>query len=69
LIIIASLLGIPLSWYLINKWLDGYAFKIELTWWMFLIPVLVVIVISLISISYLTIKAAVANPVKSLRYE
>ena len=69
LILIASLLGIPLSWYLINKWLDGYAFKIDLEWWMFLTPVFIVMVLSLITISYLTIKAAIANPVKSLRYE
>ena len=69
LILIASLLGIPLSWYLINKWLDGYAFKIDLEWWMFLTPVFIVMALSLITISYLTIKAAIANPVKSLRYE
>lgn len=69
LILIASLVGIPLSWYLIRKWLDGYAFKIELSWWMFIIPVFIVMVLSLITISYLTIKAATANPVKSLRYE
>ena len=69
LILIASLLGIPLSWYLINKWLDGYAFKIDLEWWMFLTPVFIVMFLSLITISYLTIKAAIANPVKSLRYE
>ena len=69
LILSSSLLGLPICYYLIAKWLDGYAFKIDLEWWMFLTPVFIVLMLSLITISYLTIKAAVANPVKSLRYE
>lgn len=69
LILIASLLGSPVAYYLINLWLDSYAFKIDLQWWMFLNPILIVIALSLITISYLTIKAASANPVKSLKYE
>lgn len=69
LIFIASLIGLPVTYFLINKWLDGFAFKIELQWWMFLGPIFIVTSLSLITISYLTIKAAMANPVKSLRYE
>lgn len=69
LILISSVLGIPISYFLIGKWLDGYAFKIDLSWWMFVIPVIVVLVISLLTTSWLTIKAAMANPTDSLKYE
>ena len=69
LVLISSFIGIPFSFFLINKWLDGYAFRIELNWWMFLAPVLFVLVLALLTISYLTFKAAMINPVKSLRYE
>lgn len=69
LILVSSLLGIPLAYYLIGKWLDGYAFKIELSWWMFVIPVFVVMLLALLTTSYLTVKAAVANPTDSLKYE
>ena len=69
LMLISSVLGIPLAYYLIGKWLDGYAFKINLGLWMFVIPVLVVLVVSLLTTSYLTIKAALSNPTDSLKYE
>jgi putative ABC transport system permease protein len=69
LIMISSLIAIPIAWYLIKKWLDSYAFRIDLSWWMFIIPILAVMIISIATTSYLTIKAALANPTKSLRYE
>jgi len=69
LMLISSVLGIPLAYYLMGKWLDGYAFKINLGLWMFVIPVLVVLVVSLLTTSYLTIKAALSNPTDSLKYE
>jgi putative ABC transport system permease protein len=69
LILIASIIGIPTCWFMINKWLDGYAFKINLSWWMFIIPVVMVLIIATITTSYLTIKAALTNPTQSLRYE
>ena len=69
LVIIASIIGVPLCWYLIDSWLDGYAFKIALSWWMFAIPIVIVLLISLLTTSYLTINAALANPTSSLRYE
>lgn len=69
LVFIASIIGVPSSWYLIDSWLDGYAFKVDLSWWMFAAPILLVLIIAIITTSYLTIIAALANPTKSLRYE
>lgn len=69
LIILASLIASPIAWYLIKRWLDGYAFKTDLSWWMFVVPILIVMMIAILTTSFLTIKAALANPTKSLRYE
>jgi putative ABC transport system permease protein len=69
LILLSSLIAIPIAWYLIRKWLDSYAFRIEISWWMFAIPIIVVMIIAIFTTSFLTIRAATANPTKSLRYE
>lgn len=69
LIAVASLVGVPAAWYLIGKWLEGYAFRLTPSWWMFLVPIVVVLSIALVTTSYLTLKAAMANPTRSLRYE
>jgi len=69
LVLLAALLAVPLSGYLVDQWLSGYAFKVGLnpTYW--LLPMLILTGIALSTISYLTIKAALANPTKSLRSE
>ena len=69
LVLISSVLAIPFTYFLIKKWLAGYAFQIGLSVWMFVIPVLIVMLISLVTVSLLTFKAAISDPVKSLRYE
>ena len=69
LILASSIIGIPLTFYLINKWLDGYAFKTELSWWIFFLPVVIVLAIAILTTSFLTVKAAMANPTDSLKYE
>ena len=68
-IILAFLIAIPLAWYAMNGWLQSYAYKINISWWIFLIAGLVTICIALLTISYQSIKAALVNPVKSLRTE
>ena len=68
-VIVAFLLAIPLTWYAMNKWLQGFAYRIDISWWMFLVAGLLAIVIALVTISYQSIKAAVNNPIKSLRSE
>jgi putative ABC transport system permease protein len=69
LVLIAFLIAAPLAWYLMNNWLQGFAYKATLSWWIFFIAGLLAIVIALITVSFQAIKAALANPVESLRSE
>jgi len=69
LISIAFLIATPLAWYFMNKWLQDYAYRINISWWLFIAGGAGAIIIALITVSFQAIKAAVANPVKSLRTE
>lgn len=69
LVIIACAIALPVSWYLISDWLDNYAYHISLTWVTFLLATLTAVLVCLISVSYHTLTAANANPVKSIKYE
>ncbi|MEJ2507013.1 MAG: hypothetical protein P8Y81_12200, partial [Ignavibacteriaceae bacterium] len=69
LILISILIATPIAWYIVNIWLRDFAYRIELSWWMFVIPGGIALVIASLTVSFQTIKAAIANPVKSLRYE
>jgi ABC-type antimicrobial peptide transport system permease subunit len=69
LILIAIVIAIPLSWYAANTWLDGFAYRISISWMLFLIASLSALIIAWITVSYETLKAAVVNPIKSLRAE
>jgi ABC-type antimicrobial peptide transport system permease subunit len=69
LISIAFLIATPLAWYFMNKWLQDYVYRINISWWLFAAGGLVAIVIALATISFQAVKAAIANPVKSLRTE
>ena len=66
---IAFILATPLSWWAMNKWLDAFAYKVPVSWWMFAIAGVLSILIALMTVSFQAIKAALANPVKSLRSE
>jgi putative ABC transport system permease protein len=69
LVSIAALIAFPLSWWIMNKWLDDFAYRIHIGWWIFVVAGCVVLLIALITVSFQAIKAALANPVKSLRTE
>jgi len=69
LVLIASLIAFPLAWWAMNKWLQSFAYRINISWWIFVVAAIAAIVIALITVSFQAIKAAVANPVKSLRTE
>jgi putative ABC transport system permease protein len=69
LIAISFAIAVPVAWYFMNKWLQNFAFKIDLSWWIFIVGGIASIIIALISVSFQAIKAAIANPVKSLRTE
>jgi len=68
-VVIALLIATPIAWWAMHKWLQDYAYKIDISWWMFVMAGLVAILIALITVSFQAIKAAIANPVKSLRTE
>jgi putative ABC transport system permease protein len=69
LILIASLIAFPVAWWAMHKWLQGFAYRIDISWWIFLSAVLIAMAIAIVTISFQAIKAAIANPVKSLRTE
>ena len=69
LIGIAMLFAFPIAWYSMNHWLQNFAYKISIEWWMFGIAAIITIFIALLTVSYQSIKAALGNPVKSLRTE
>lgn len=68
-VLIAALIAWPVAWFGISRWLQDYAYRISITWWVFLAVVLIAMFIALITISFQAVKAAIANPVKSLRTE
>ena len=69
LILIAIVIAVPIAWFAINKWLSSFAYRINIGWAIFLITSLAALAIAWITVSYESVKAAVTNPVKSLRKE
>ena len=69
LISIAFVIATPVAWYFMHQWLQNYQFRIELSWWIFLTGGLSSLIIALLTVSFQAIKAAMANPVESLRTE
>ncbi len=69
LIIISSIIAIPVTWFAMDKWLNSYAFKINPPLWAFLLPVIIIIIISVSTISNVLLKASRTNPANILRYE
>lgn len=69
LVLIANGIAFPIAWWAVNKWLQEYAYHIDVQWWVFIIAGISACVIAFITISYQAIKAAMANPVKSLKTE
>ena len=69
LVFIASIIAFPVAWWAMHDWLQNYRYRIEIDWWIFLAAAMLAMLVALITISFQAIKAAVANPVKSLRTE
>jgi putative ABC transport system permease protein len=69
LVLIAVLIATPLAWYVMNQWLQNFAYKTSITWQVFVLTTILALLIAFITISYQAIKAALSNPVKSLRTE
>jgi putative ABC transport system permease protein len=69
LVLIASLIAFPLAWWALQKWLQDFAYKIGIPWWLFVLSALIALVVAIVTVSVQAIKAALMNPVKSLRTE
>jgi putative ABC transport system permease protein len=69
LVFIAIIFSIPVAWWMMNKWLLSFAYKTQMNWWIFAVAGICAVAIALATISFQAIKAALANPVKSLRSE
>jgi putative ABC transport system permease protein len=70
ILLLISIIGaVPLAWWIMSSWLSEFANRISLSWWLFFLPSLIVVLIALITVSFLTLRSALRNPVKALRYE
>ena len=69
LVFIALIIATPIAWFGMNRWLQDFAFAISLSWWMFILAGVIAIAIAFATVSYQSIKAAMANPIQALRDE
>jgi putative ABC transport system permease protein len=69
LVIIGIVIAIPITYFIMNSWLQSFAYRITIGWWIFLLSSLIVTFIAAFTISYQTIKTAISNPAKALKYE
>ncbi|MBV8391431.1 MAG: FtsX-like permease family protein, partial [Mucilaginibacter sp.] len=69
LVVIAILIAVPIAWHILHHWLQDFAYHITISWWIFALAGVLAVIIALATISFQSIKAAAANPVKSLRSE
>jgi putative ABC transport system permease protein len=69
LVLVAIVIASPLAWWAMNKWLEAFAYRVQISWWMFVLADVMALVIALATVGFQAINAAIANPVKSLRTE
>jgi putative ABC transport system permease protein len=69
LVLISTLIASPIAWYFMHHWLEDFAYRININWWVFVLAGSGAMLIALVTVSYQAIKVALANPVKSLRTE
>lgn len=69
MVLVANLIAFPVAWYMMNKWLQDFAYRVDISWWIFAAAACIALLIALLTVSIQSIKAAIANPVNSLRSE
>jgi putative ABC transport system permease protein len=69
LVLLAAVIAFPVAWWLMNNWLQGFAYRVSIQWWVFAAATMLAIILAFLTISFQSVKAALANPVKSLRSE
>jgi putative ABC transport system permease protein len=68
-VLIAAFVAIPVAYIGIQQWLSGYAVRISLSVWLFVLPVMIILLIALVTVSFQTIKTALSNPTRALKQE
>ena len=68
-VMLSNVIAWPIAWYAMNKWLQNFAYRISIQWWMFALAGGITLIIALFTVSWQAIRAATANPVEALRYE
>ena len=69
LVVLAIIIATPLAWYAMDRWLTNFAFHIAIEWWVFILAGFIAVVIALLTVSYQSVRAALVNPVQSLKSE
>jgi putative ABC transport system permease protein len=68
-VLIAAIIAFPIAWYAMNKWLEDFAYRVNINWWIFAVAGMAALLIAILTVSFQAIRAAITNPVKSLRTE
>ena len=69
LVIIAIIIASPVAWWVMSKWLEDFAYRVNISWWIFVVAGALALLIAMLTVSLQAIKAAIANPIRSLRTE
>jgi len=69
LVLISFVIAVPVTWWIMHSWLQDFAYRINISWWVFIVAGILAFMIALVTISFQAVRAAMANPVKSLRTE
>jgi len=69
LLLVAFVIASPIAWWVMHNWLEDFSYRIGISWWMFLLAGTIAFLIALLTVSFQAVKAAIANPVASLRTE
>jgi putative ABC transport system permease protein len=68
-VVYSLMIAVPVAWFILNKWLQNFAYRTNLSWWFFVLGGLIAMIIALVTISWQSWRAATRNPVEALRYE
>lgn len=69
LVVIAFVIASPIAWFTMSKWLEDFAYRINISWWIFALAMLLIVLITFVTVGFRAVKAAIINPVESLRSE
>jgi putative ABC transport system permease protein len=69
LVLVSSVIAFPIAWWAMHKWLQDFAYRVSISWWIFFVSGILALLIAILTVGFQAIKAGVANPVKSLRTE